>query len=170
LISPPNQNEKIKLIFSSFSTEQNNDYVSVFDGEDSLTTCIGTFSGNQIPDTLTSSGGKMYVVFTTSKNVRSDGWVANYYSGNISVPEIIAVHSLEIYPNPVIDKIYFKSGRDWSGTVNIYTITGELVSSSNLIIKNSEPESVSLSDLPDGMYFLKAKSKDGEIIKRFIKK
>lgn len=79
LIQPPNATS-ITLSFTAFATELNNDGVLIYDGSDNTAPLLGQFSGNNIPSSLTSTGGSMYVEFLSNPSVRGNGWSANYTS------------------------------------------------------------------------------------------
>ncbi|MEQ1744097.1 MAG: S8 family serine peptidase, partial [Saprospiraceae bacterium] len=76
-ISPPNA-ASVTLNFSAFNTENNLDFVRVYDGTDSNAPLLGEFSGTDIPPALTATSGNMYIVFTTDESITESGWSANY--------------------------------------------------------------------------------------------
>ncbi len=75
-----NMNQNIHLDFTSFDTELNFDYVDVYDGSSTTANQLGSFSGNQLPQSLTSTGGMMLIHFHSDGGVTDQGWAANYYS------------------------------------------------------------------------------------------
>ena len=89
LIQPANTTA-ITLSFSAFNTELNYDGVIVYDGANNTAPVLGQFSGTSIPNTVTSTGGSMYVEFLSDPIVRGQGWTANYTS---TVPPTAAVLS-----------------------------------------------------------------------------
>jgi Zn-dependent metalloprotease len=89
LIQPTNTTA-ITLSFSAFNTELNYDGVIVYDGANNTAPVLGQFSGTSIPNTVTSTGGSMYVEFLSDPIVRGQGWTANYTS---TVPPTAAVLS-----------------------------------------------------------------------------
>lgn len=86
LIQPQNASS-IVLHFNSFATETMNDIVSVYDGSDASYKSLGTYSGNTLPPYFVSSGGSMFVKFTTNGSITAAGWDATY---NASVGSSIA--------------------------------------------------------------------------------
>ncbi|MFN0200058.1 MAG: S8 family serine peptidase, partial [Bacteroidia bacterium] len=66
------------LSFSAFDLESGYDYVYVYDGPDSLSPLLGSFTGASIPAAVTASGNNMFVRFTSDYIVRDNGFVANY--------------------------------------------------------------------------------------------
>ncbi|MDB9774902.1 M6 family metalloprotease domain-containing protein [Vicingaceae bacterium] len=76
----------ITLSFSAFDTETTNDVVNIYDGSATSATLLGSFSGNSVPNSVTSTGGAMLVEFSTNSSVTSGGWNANYTSTATSTP------------------------------------------------------------------------------------
>ncbi len=70
----------IALDFTSFSTEAGVDYVKVYDGADTSAPLLGSFSGNNLPNQLMSTGGSMLVHFTSSSSNTNSGWSAVFYN------------------------------------------------------------------------------------------
>ena len=86
LIQPPNATS-VTLNFTAFdledaSTDGNTIYdaVEIYDGSTTGATLLGTYTGNNIPQTLTSSGGSMLIRFYSDLEVNKQGWSANYTS------------------------------------------------------------------------------------------
>ncbi|MCK5856082.1 MAG: C10 family peptidase [Bacteroidales bacterium] len=80
-------NNSINLEFTFFETELAYDFVDVYDGSTTSSNLLGSFSGNQLPQSLSSSGGAMLVHFHSDGGVTDQGWEANYYTcGQPSAP------------------------------------------------------------------------------------
>lgn len=76
-----------------------------------------------------------------------------------------AIDEISVYPNPAKDHItVFGTG---SGTMSISNLSGAVVKVD--AVKNN-PSRFNISDLPDGIYFLKVYSNDKIAIEKFIKK
>ena len=73
-------NNPINLEFTLFQTEQSFDFVDVYDGNSTSSNQLGSFSGNQLPQLLTSTGGMMLIHFHSDGGVTDEGWEANYYN------------------------------------------------------------------------------------------
>ena len=57
---------RVYLVFNAFNTESGADFVTVFDGPSTTSTQLGQYSGNSLPDNLTSTGSAMLVRFTSN--------------------------------------------------------------------------------------------------------
>lgn len=84
LISPPDA-ESITLYFSQFDLEQPSedgrtiyDAVEIYDGASESAALIGTFTGNQLPPSVTSTGGEIFIKFYTDFTVNQGGWELEY--------------------------------------------------------------------------------------------
>ncbi|MEQ8908193.1 MAG: CUB domain-containing protein [Vicingaceae bacterium] len=79
LIQPPGANF-ISLSWNRFNVESGFDFVTVYDGNNLSAPVIGTYSGSNLPPSVTSSGGSLLVEFTTDFTVTEFGWEATYIS------------------------------------------------------------------------------------------
>ncbi|MFZ4107163.1 CUB domain-containing protein [Flavobacterium sp.] len=86
LIQPPNATG-VTLNFTAFdleepSTDGNSiyDVVEVYDGTSASGTLLGRFTGGNIPSAISSSGGSMFVKFTSDISDTYQGWSAYYTS------------------------------------------------------------------------------------------
>ena len=172
LISPPNANEKITLKFTQFITELNQDFVTIYDGDETSDSILGKYSGSTLPDSIVSTQGKMLVIFESNSTVRSGGWDAHYYQGNVDVQEnLLDEYLFSFYPNPVENFLNLKleNGNSWNGNISIYSITGDLLFSKKISIESNQETKINISEIPNGLYFMKALNSEGGFIKKFIK-
>lgn len=82
LIDPQYHGDSIENI-SFFFTEidlADTDVVTIYDGENEEATVLGIFSGNEIPETITSTGNKLYVTFSSDLTIHASGFKAEYTS------------------------------------------------------------------------------------------
>lgn len=81
LISPAGAGT-ISLTFTALDLELYNcsDKVKIYDGYDTLANLLGTACGNTIPATITSTGGAMFIRFTSDFSYNNGGWDASYTS------------------------------------------------------------------------------------------
>ncbi|MDO9186715.1 MAG: T9SS type A sorting domain-containing protein [Bacteroidia bacterium] len=81
LISPAGAGT-ISLTFTALDLELYlcSDKVRIYDGSDTTGNLIGTACGNTLPATITSTGGAMYIRFTSDISYSGAGWEASYTS------------------------------------------------------------------------------------------
>lgn len=72
----------ISLTFTALDLELYlcSDKVRIYDGADTTANLIGTACGNTIPATITSTGGTMFIRFTSDVSYTGAGWDASYTS------------------------------------------------------------------------------------------
>ncbi len=119
-------------------------------------TIFGTSSGDPVVASTLATNATLTVPNGTLSNYQSlDVWkdfgtIIEASVLNVSSQEKITLNS---YPNPVIDKLYFSTNDVFSAEV--YTILGAKVSSQKVI------DGIDLSQLNKGIYFVKAKNNEG---------
>ena len=74
--------------------------------------------------------------------------------------------SFNIYPNPVIDKLYIETLTQ-TLTIKIYDVYGRLQQS---MVNGQQSTVIDVANLNSGIYFVKVVTSEGEAVKRFIKK
>lgn len=84
LIQPTNATS-ITLSFDEFNLEEPSsdgntiyDAIEVYDGTDTTGILLGRFTGSNIPNSVTSSGGSMFIHFFSDFSVNDSGWSAYY--------------------------------------------------------------------------------------------
>ena len=78
--------------------------------------------------------------------------------------------SFNIYPNPVSDRLYIETQTlTQTLTVEIYDIYGRIQNLSNLATQQLS-NSIDVTNLNSGVYFVKVVTENGEAVQRFIKK
>jgi hypothetical protein len=98
-IQPENATE-ISLHFLSFDTEENQDFVKIYDGNG----LIAEYSGQDLPDDVSVEGNLMLVAFISDNTGTAAGWEANYSSDAVQIkdPENL---QLGFFPNPAYERL-----------------------------------------------------------------
>ena len=73
--------------------------------------------------------------------------------------------AFNIYPNPAVDRVVIETEATIEA-VTIYTLTGVMVYSEVDFNNNT----INVSDFASGVYVMKVRTENGEVVKRFIKK
>lgn len=166
LIQPTNATA-ITLSFSAFNTELNYDGVIVYDGANNTAPVLGQFSGTSIPNSVTSTGGSMYVEFLSDPAVRGQGWTANYTSTiTTGIDEALLKANFNFYPNPTDGIFTVNSGFENSATLEIYDVLGKQVLKTFKINKGANQ--IDASELSKGIYMIKFKIGDGYHSERLV--
>lgn len=74
----PANAQNVTLEFTSFSIEQDWDYLFIYDGNSIDAPLIGVYTGNNSPGTIISSGGSLTVEFRSDCSTTGAGWGANW--------------------------------------------------------------------------------------------
>ena len=77
------------------------------------------------------------------------------------------ISSVQVYPNPVNDKLYIATEEEVEDVV-VYSITGVIVGQQSTV-NGQQTLTIDLSDLKSGIYFVKINTEKGNIVKRIIK-
>jgi hypothetical protein len=151
---------------------------------ESLSLSPQSYSFNLTSDTIVSqSAGQNKNIGLASSNVSlnvTSGCVQTVMIG--SVKNIERNNSILIYPNPVTDKINVISNQCSVNGVEICNILGEKIYQS-LVTSHllsgmspmtnapmtSSPIAINVADLTSGVYFIKATTEKGVVVKKFIK-
>ncbi|MBK7173103.1 MAG: C10 family peptidase [Bacteroidales bacterium] len=80
LIIPEDSIVSITLTFHRFDLENGSDFLTVYDGIDEDAPVIGVFTGSDAPQQAVSTGGAMFIKFTTNNAINQGGWFASYSS------------------------------------------------------------------------------------------
>ena len=89
LINPQSETDSVSnitLTFVQFNTDSN-DYLRVYDGETTSSELLGEFSGDEIPDVITSTGNKLLITFSSTET--GNGFRIEYYT---TIPDYCELH------------------------------------------------------------------------------
>lgn len=93
----------------------------------------------------------------------------NSYSKIVSVNVTNNLFSIEIYPNPVGNTLYLQTtGNGEKAIIEITDNTGKLLRMMQMTISNGI-ESIDISTLPKGVYFLTGKTASASLVQKFVK-
>ncbi len=96
--------------------------------------------------------------------IKGSWMIRAYIEGGESINELNSL--LNIYPNPAKDQLFIETEVEVE-EVSIFDVYGRRQQTT---INGQQTLSIDVSNLSNGVYFVKVKSKNNEVIKRFIKK
>jgi hypothetical protein len=149
--------------------------------EQKLETIAGTVLGDQANDLYSDSNGNVFatgifyaspgqpITVNTTTYTQGGGFLTRLNSGGISgIAENDHKNTLLLYPNPVVDLLTISQDVDGSAmsSLHILDICGKLISERQI---NSLSTSIDISDLPQGIYFVKIKTVNGTYSGKFMK-
>ncbi len=153
----------ITLSFLEFSTEEDHDFVTIYDGS----VKIGEFSGSELPPTLTASSGIMTVVFSTNSSINESGWEAYYATSPMNTNGLELNNRVKIFPNPASKNLNIElTDLDAYGDFYMYDLYGKELIRKKIV--NNKTLTIDTSGLPDGIYLVKILLKDHTVSKKVI--
>ncbi len=171
LIQPPTATS-ITLNFTNMNTESGADVVSVYNGATTAAPLLGTWSGFEMPSTLTSTGGSMLVTFTSDGANQGQGFEA-YYTATFpaGTEEASIENNTAIYPNPAHGTFNVRFGNPLTEevSVNVFNVTGQLMNS-QIISANTSNAVINISNLPQGVYMVNIKGQQGNFSSKIVVK
>jgi len=145
---------KYNIEFTSFSTEADNDIVTIYDGDQNV---IGEFSGSNLPEFLEIETDMIGVTWSTNVIFNDEGWSFDYTVEGTGINENIIESNLSINPNPYSNSTLLEYELPQSSNVqiNIYNYLGEKVKVlvNEQQVKGKHQVIVNGADLPAGIYF-----------------
>ena len=75
------------------------------------------------------------------------------------------INEVNVYPNPASDKLYVETESEVD-EVEIYDVYGR----QQPIVNSQQPTAIDVSNLNSGVYFVRIKTVDGDVVRRFVKK
>jgi len=138
-------------------------------GEQFIT--IGNFKNDSLTDTIFVPGGGIqwwnnsvyFYIDDVCISVLSDSTVCLNSSG---ILDLNSQNQIEIYPNPVKDKIYFNSKTHSCNKVLFFNSIGDLIFERKLTCSPFAIAEIDLSSFSTGLYFLKIESENYIITKK----
>lgn len=81
--------------FGTFAFENNLDFLTIYDGPNTASPLIGTFTGQTMPGVLTANSGAATIVLTSDNNVSAAGFSLEWESTQpVPVPPVMSVNSI----------------------------------------------------------------------------
>ncbi|RLD42874.1 MAG: hypothetical protein DRI86_10945 [Bacteroidetes bacterium] len=167
LIKPTN-GYPIRLFFDSFNLEQGNDLLKIYDPSTTPSQLLATLTGNNIPPSIVSPGGEMFLTFTTNSSQTASGWQAHYITGPSVGISVTEKQVYKIYPNPAKSFVVIQaqSGNKITN-IQLYSIEGKLIKSISNDINNSKIK-LNLTNIQSGIYLLNIISNSSSNVQKII--
>lgn len=167
-IIPQHQNGRpLTLYFKSFDTESDNDVLQIYDLADPnpshfLAKISGSYLAPDLPDSVTSPSGTMFLMFTTNGSITGKGWEAYYPARkNLGVNDDSNISALRIFPNPTDGELTIRFYCEQPGpvTISLISIQGyTFLSETNTIRSGDYSGTIDISTFPKGIYLLQIKT------------
>jgi hypothetical protein len=166
----------ITLSFTEFHTEEDVDRVKVYDPSNNqlLVTLSGEYTAGNLPDPIYNENGALFIIFQANGVNNAPGWTVEWEIGNTGIDaENAEFNSLMIYPNPTDNllNVSFKLEDSQTFEVKLISVTG------NVVYKEVKDNfsghyvnTIDLSKMAKGVYFLNLTNETGSINKKVVVK
>ena len=174
----------VTVHFTKFETEENKDFLYIYDFGKNQKTLLLTLSGTHTGESYTFDTRTLSLIFETNERNPFDGWELSYTAGYVGVNELQSEKEtkLRVFPNPAKNQLTIslpnpsEGGAYAAEVVEIYSIVGQKLYppfNSPEGGKYSPPSEgleeativLDIFHLPAGMYFLKVGNKTARFVK-----
>lgn len=168
----PGHGGPLTMNFNYFNTEENHDFLKIYDGE--TMQLLAQLSGHYEipPDPVTAQSGKLFVAFLTNNNTNSDGWEA-WYSISTGIQNEQGNTQLRIIPNPAGPEVRFIISLATAQMISIevFDMVGNLQAhmATEYLKAGNHTISGNLEGLAAGVYFCVMQAGDERISRKLIK-
>ena len=140
----------IQLDFSSFSLEDDYDFLWIYDGDNVYAPKIGRWNTHS-PGLVQSSGNVMCVEFRSDCLTTDTGWEASWQAlmPSVPIPEVEVPKGL--YPNPTDGKFTICSENEGFTDVTVYDLYGNQMAPNIRFVKSVD---IDASSWPSGVYIV----------------
>ena len=157
--------DAIQLHFDYLDLEEGHDFLRVFNNNFSDDDLLATLTGSMSDTTLTFYVPRLALLFETDEQNNADGFKFTYRAGHAGVDDQ-EIPEIAVYPNPASDILFIHVDSEISSVV-VHDMLGRVVRLTPE--PNGNGCSLSVADLPDGMYLLQFNYNNQTITRKFIK-
>ena len=161
---------KYYIDFTSFSTEEENDRIIMYDGITGDE--IGEFSGSIIPDPIVVETSIIMMMWSTNTTVRDQGWSFDYHVDGVGFEETF-VDNLAIYPNPTtgILNVKFDTEKQGNIQVKLFSVSGQVILDEEMNAASGQYNyNLDISNQAKGIYLLSIISDNEKIDRKVVLK
>ena len=168
-MTPYNIGLKLRVSFSSFSLENNWDFLYIYNGPDEFSTPLtpNGLTGTANPGIFTSTAfnGALTFKFTSDEAIVASGWNATIICTGTLGTDDNDFLDYSYYPNPTTGNVAITS-KDAITEITVYNVQGQLLFNQKI---NQLSTNVDMSRFATGTYFFKLKINDREANFKILK-
>lgn len=171
----PDWASDITLSFTEFNTEETADVVKIYDATNNQ--LLATYSGDltdDLPEPIYNENGELFISFQSNQIINESGWTLEWEIGNTGIDsENVNFNSLKIYPNPTTNllNVSFELEDTQGFEVKLISVTGNVVyQESKDSFSGNYVNTIDLSNMAKGVYFLNLSNDAGAINKKVVVK
>ena len=144
--------------------EENKDFLYVFDNAPADDRLLASLTGTISDTVMVYNLKRLAFLFETDEQHNADGFYITYQAGHVGVDDV-SEDGLMIFPNPAESVLSVTAGEPIEH-VSIFDLTGREVMQ---IPAADNHLDVSLDGLSKGVYVIRIKTSENQIVKKFIK-
>jgi hypothetical protein len=97
-------------------------------------------------------------------------WMSFGAPSPVAVPSIVTDNQVQLYPDPCDNQlnIVFPENKNYIGKIQIHDISGKLITTNKLFVLNNNTYTIDVSELDEGLYFIKIFTEDVNLTSKFI--
>lgn len=165
--SPTSPGTKVRVIFQSFNTEADYDFLYIYNGSTPTDeNLIDVYSGTDSPGTIesTSADGSLTFKFISDSFSVAAGWNATVSCVSLGINDITFA-DFSYYPNPSSGLVNIKSSEAFT-SVLVYNVTGQLLTQKTI---NASEAVIDISSYANGVYFFQVANDNKQANFRIVK-
>lgn len=170
--TPTNANNKIKLTFTEFDTEENSDVMRIYNGPNNVSPLFlsngkSTFSGNLNLGSFESTHATGAITFRFSSNgsIVKKGWSANISCKTLQTVDVKTV-KFSVTPD-IVKGILLVMSTHKVQLLEVFDINGKLIYSTKDLDRTKSE--VTMASWPRGVYIVRANIEGQTIDTKFVK-
>ncbi|KAA9332661.1 GEVED domain-containing protein [Adhaeribacter soli] len=173
VVIAPTGATSVALTFTAFSTEMCCDRLVIHDGPSTASPVIGTFAGFSLPNNgqpIISTGNALTLAFTSDFSMNEPGFAATWTcSIPGGLPNDLNLAGLDVFPNPTTGivnlRLNNKTTEDYR--LEVMDVVGKVLMQQDMTLTD-KAQTLNLSALPKGVYFIKVQNKHTSGIRRIV--
>lgn len=156
---------QITLTFVDFNTSPE-DELKVYNSKIFPNELLGSFSGNDVPASVTYHSNYISIFFSSDNYLSGDGFTFRWSTDSTSFIDEKEMNALSIYPNPANTILNVFSSQIDVDVIQVFNVFGQKVRAD--VIKDESSIKINVSDLPNGIYFVTVSCGNNIFKKKFV--
>lgn len=159
-----NSYSAISLHVVSLDLEEGHDFLHLYGTSVSDAQYITSLTGHLEDTTIVVEKNRVNLVFESDETINGQGFTIDYVAGFVGVEDREC--GLSVYPNPATDNVLIQSDIPLV-SVTLCDVTGRVL---HRDLVNDSQCSLSVSDLPAGVYMLRVQTENGVTSRKLVKR
>ncbi len=166
--------DPLTIYFDYFDTEADHDYLTIYDlgTSDTLVSLSGKYTSENLPDSVTSPSGRMFLIFLTNSTITSNGWKIYYpKKSNIGIREQNGIRNFQLFPNPASDRVSIRFTSVKASPVQLIILTSDGRTNRETTWEahsGKNTNEIDLAGLLPGIYLVRITSEEVTAIKKLV--